>query len=67
MELHSRGKFTEFLEIRYVDGQVRYINLLDIYEFFIHELDLIMYKIGYIFPRSFTIISDFLIVDSTMD
>ncbi|CAI9288181.1 unnamed protein product [Lactuca saligna] len=47
IELHRGGSFTKFPNIRYINGQVRYFDVVDIDEFFVHELDLMMRELGY--------------------
>ncbi|XP_052624988.1 uncharacterized protein LOC128132450 [Lactuca sativa] len=47
IELHHGGSFTKFPNIRYINGQVRYFDVVDIDEFSVHELDLIMRELGY--------------------
>ncbi|XP_023761954.2 uncharacterized protein LOC111910350 isoform X1 [Lactuca sativa] len=47
IELHHGGSFTKFPNIRYINGQVRYFDVVDIDEFSVHELDLMMRELGY--------------------
>nr|KAJ0226076.1 hypothetical protein LSAT_V11C100024470 [Lactuca sativa] len=47
IELHHGGSFTKFPNIRYINGQVRYFDVVDIDEFYVHELDLMMRELGY--------------------
>ncbi|KAL4555983.1 hypothetical protein LXL04_038617 [Taraxacum kok-saghyz] len=50
IEIHHGGKFTKIPGIKYVGGQIRYVDLLDIEDFFVKELDSIMQKLGYTSP-----------------
>ncbi|CAI9303784.1 unnamed protein product [Lactuca saligna] len=47
IELHHGGSFTMFPNIRYINGQVRCFDVVDIDEFSVHELDLMMRELGY--------------------
>ncbi|CAI9301126.1 unnamed protein product [Lactuca saligna] len=47
IELHHGGSFTKFPNIRYINGQVRYFDVVDIDEFSVHELELMMRELGY--------------------
>nr|KAJ0225096.1 hypothetical protein LSAT_V11C100003530 [Lactuca sativa] len=47
IELHHGGNFINFPNIRYTNGQARYFDVVDIDEFYAHELDLMMREIGY--------------------
>ena len=50
IEIHHGGKFTKIPGIKYVEGQIRYVDLLDIEDFSVKELDSIMQKLGYTSP-----------------
>nr|KAJ0199300.1 hypothetical protein LSAT_V11C600321330 [Lactuca sativa] len=50
IELHHGGKFTKFPGIKYIEGVVAYIDVVDIEEFSIHEMDSIMLDLGYVVP-----------------
>lgn len=50
MELHHGGKFVMFLGMRYIDGLIAYIDMVDINQFSIHELYSLMSKLGYVAP-----------------
>nr|KAJ0227055.1 hypothetical protein LSAT_V11C100021870 [Lactuca sativa] len=47
IELHHEGSFTKFPNIRYINGQVRYFDVVNIDEFSVHELDLMMRELGF--------------------
>ncbi|CAI9259174.1 unnamed protein product [Lactuca saligna] len=50
MELHHGGKFTKFPGVKYIEGVVAYIDVIDIEEFSVHEMDSIMLDLGYVVP-----------------
>lgn len=50
IELHHGGKFTKFPGIRYIEGRVDCVDLVDMDEFSVHELDDMMLKLGYVVP-----------------
>ncbi|CAI9266137.1 unnamed protein product [Lactuca saligna] len=52
IKLHHGGKFTKLPDIKYIGGEVRYVDYLDIDEFSVHELDAIMLDLGYPDPRN---------------
>nr|KAJ0225045.1 hypothetical protein LSAT_V11C100021880 [Lactuca sativa] len=47
IELHHGWSFIKFPNIRYINGQVRYVDVVEIDEFYVLELDLMMRQIGY--------------------
>nr|KAJ0195313.1 hypothetical protein LSAT_V11C700377770 [Lactuca sativa] len=51
IKLHHNGKFTKLLDIKYIGGEVCYVDYVDIDEFSVHELDAIMLDLGYPDPR----------------
>nr|KAJ0211905.1 hypothetical protein LSAT_V11C400212900 [Lactuca sativa] len=51
IKLHHGGKFTKLPDIKYTGGEVRYVDYVDIDEFYVHELDAIMLDLGYPDPR----------------
>ncbi|CAI9281867.1 unnamed protein product [Lactuca saligna] len=50
IKLHHGGNFTKLPNMKYVKGEVRYIDLVDIDEFSVHELDGMMLELGYFVP-----------------
>nr|KAJ0202613.1 hypothetical protein LSAT_V11C500266050 [Lactuca sativa] len=52
IKLHHGGKFTKLPDIKYIGGEVRYVDYVDIDEFSVHELDAIMLDLGYPDPRN---------------
>ncbi|CAI9280351.1 unnamed protein product [Lactuca saligna] len=50
IELHHGGRFIKFLGISYIEGKLDHVDLVDIDEFFVHELDEVMLKLGYEVP-----------------
>nr|KAJ0227649.1 hypothetical protein LSAT_V11C100003630 [Lactuca sativa] len=50
IKLHHGGNFTKLPNTKYVKGEVRYIDLVDIDEFSVHELDAMMLELGYSVP-----------------
>nr|KAJ0200726.1 hypothetical protein LSAT_V11C600299290 [Lactuca sativa] len=50
IELHHGGKFTKFPGLRYIEGLVAYIDVVNIEEFLVHEMDSIMSYLGYVVP-----------------
>ncbi|CAI9279523.1 unnamed protein product [Lactuca saligna] len=50
IELHHGGRFTKFPRISYIEGKLDHIDLVDMDEFFVHELDEVMLKLGYDVP-----------------
>nr|KAJ0213339.1 hypothetical protein LSAT_V11C400157690 [Lactuca sativa] len=50
IKLHHGGNFTKLLNTKYVKGEVRYIDLVDIDDFSVHELDAMMLELGYSVP-----------------
>ncbi|CAI9303981.1 unnamed protein product [Lactuca saligna] len=50
IKLHRGGNFTKLPNTKYVKGEVRYIDLVDIDEFSVHELDAMMLELGYSIP-----------------
>ncbi|CAI9292054.1 unnamed protein product [Lactuca saligna] len=50
IKLHHGGNFTKLPNTKYVKGEVRYIDLVDIDEFSVHELDTMMLELGYSVP-----------------
>ncbi|CAI9280018.1 unnamed protein product [Lactuca saligna] len=46
IKLHHSGKFTKLPDIKYIGCEVRYVDYVDIDEFFVHELDAIMLDLG---------------------
>nr|KAJ0201073.1 hypothetical protein LSAT_V11C600321680 [Lactuca sativa] len=48
IRLFYGGKFTKFPGRRYVKGKERYIDLLDIDEFCVHDIDEMMETLGYV-------------------
>ncbi|CAI9292486.1 unnamed protein product [Lactuca saligna] len=51
IKLHHGGNFTKLPNTKYVKGEVRYIDLVDIDEFSVYELDAMMLELGYSVPR----------------
>ncbi|CAI9274677.1 unnamed protein product [Lactuca saligna] len=51
IKLNHGGKFTKLPDIKYIGGEVRYVDYVDIDEFSIHELDAIMLDLGYPNPQ----------------
>nr|KAJ0213156.1 hypothetical protein LSAT_V11C400190450 [Lactuca sativa] len=51
IKLHHGGKFTKLPDIKYIGGEVRYVDYVDIDEFSVHELDAMMLDQGYPDPR----------------
>ncbi|CAI9294904.1 unnamed protein product [Lactuca saligna] len=51
IELHHGGKFIKFPGIKYIEGVVAYIDVVDIEEFSVHEMDFIMLDLGYVVPH----------------
>ncbi|CAI9304374.1 unnamed protein product [Lactuca saligna] len=47
IKLHHYGKFTKLLDIKYIRDEVGYADYVDINEFYVHELDVIMLELGY--------------------
>lgn len=41
IKLHYDGRFTKLQNIKYLYAEVRFIDLLDVNKFFMHEMDLI--------------------------
>nr|KAJ0193317.1 hypothetical protein LSAT_V11C800438100 [Lactuca sativa] len=52
IKLHHGGKFTKLHDIKYIGGEVCYVDYVDIDEFSVHELDAIMLDLGYPDPRN---------------
>ncbi|KAL4579102.1 hypothetical protein LXL04_015237 [Taraxacum kok-saghyz] len=50
IEIHHGGKFIKNPGIKYVEGQISCVDLLDIEDFSVKELDSIMQKLGYTSP-----------------
>ncbi|CAI9295555.1 unnamed protein product [Lactuca saligna] len=50
IKLHHGGNFTKLPNTKYVKGEMRYIDLVDIDEFSVHELDAMMLELGYSVP-----------------
>nr|KAJ0217201.1 hypothetical protein LSAT_V11C300120200 [Lactuca sativa] len=50
IKLHHGGNFMKLPNTKYVKGEVRYIDLVDIDEFSVHELDAMMLELGYSVP-----------------
>ncbi|CAI9260080.1 unnamed protein product [Lactuca saligna] len=51
IKLHHDGKITKLPDIKYIGGEVRYIDYVDIYGFSVHELDAIMLDLSYPDPQ----------------
>ncbi|CAI9296381.1 unnamed protein product [Lactuca saligna] len=52
IKLHHDGKLTKLPDIKYIGGEVRYVDYVDIDEFSVHELDVIMLDLGYPDPQN---------------
>ncbi|CAI9289134.1 unnamed protein product [Lactuca saligna] len=52
IKLHHGGKFTKLPDIKYIGGEVCYVDYVDINEFYVHELDSIILDLGYPDPRN---------------
>nr|KAJ0227088.1 hypothetical protein LSAT_V11C100000450 [Lactuca sativa] len=50
IKLHHGGEFTKFPNVNYIEGTVTYVDMVDIEEFSIHEMDVIMKGLGYSVP-----------------
>ncbi|CAI9291361.1 unnamed protein product [Lactuca saligna] len=50
IKLHHGGNFMKLPNTKYVKGEARYIDLVDIDEFPVHELDAMMLELGYSVP-----------------
>ncbi|CAI9287655.1 unnamed protein product [Lactuca saligna] len=50
IKLYHGGEFTKYPDVRYIDGTVNYVDMVDIDEFSVHELDAIMKGFRYGFP-----------------
>ncbi|CAI9281906.1 unnamed protein product [Lactuca saligna] len=50
IKLHHGGRFTKFPGISYIEGKLVHIELVDMDEFFVHELEEVMLKLGYDVP-----------------
>ncbi|CAI9278305.1 unnamed protein product [Lactuca saligna] len=50
IKLYHGGEFTKYPDVRYIDGTVNYVGMVDIYEFSVHELDAIMKGFRYEVP-----------------
>ncbi|KAL4554670.1 hypothetical protein LXL04_037271 [Taraxacum kok-saghyz] len=50
IKLYHGGEFTNFGDRKYIDGKVNYVDMVDIYEFSIHDLDAIMRGLRYGVP-----------------
>nr|KAJ0207297.1 hypothetical protein LSAT_V11C500268620 [Lactuca sativa] len=48
MLLNHGGKFTDFPGRKYVNGKRHYVELIDIETFYVHDIDDMMVKLGYI-------------------
>nr|KAJ0184472.1 hypothetical protein LSAT_V11C900490150 [Lactuca sativa] len=48
--LYHGGEFTKYPDVRYIDGTVNYVDMVDIDEFSVHELDAIMKGFRYGVP-----------------
>lgn len=51
IELHRGGRFTKFPNIKYLDGEALFIECVDIDEFYVHEINMIICELGYIVPH----------------
>ncbi|CAI9282398.1 unnamed protein product [Lactuca saligna] len=58
IKLHHGGKFTKLPDIKYTGGEVRYVDYVDIDEFYVHELDAIMLDLGYPDPQMIELIDE---------
>nr|KAJ0220802.1 hypothetical protein LSAT_V11C200091720 [Lactuca sativa] len=50
IKLYHGGEFTKYPDVRYIDGTVNYVDMVDIDEFLVHELDAIMKGFRYGVP-----------------
>ena len=50
IKLYHGGEFTKYPDVRYIDGTVNYVDMVDIDEFSVHELDAIMKGFRYGVP-----------------
>nr|KAJ0208306.1 hypothetical protein LSAT_V11C500292640 [Lactuca sativa] len=50
IKLYHGGEFTKYPDVCYIEGSVNYVDIVDIYEFPVHELDTIMRGLGYGVP-----------------
>lgn len=50
IELRHGGKFTKLPKIKYTRGEICYVELMDINEFSVYDLDVIMLELGYPTP-----------------
>nr|KAJ0185603.1 hypothetical protein LSAT_V11C900463570 [Lactuca sativa] len=46
IKLHHGGKFTKLPDIKYIGCEVRFVDYVDMDEFYVHELDAIMLDLG---------------------
>lgn len=51
IELHQGGRFTKFPGIRYIEGKIDHVDLVDMDELSMHELDDVMLMLGYEVPQ----------------
>ncbi|CAI9268949.1 unnamed protein product [Lactuca saligna] len=50
IELHHGERFTKFPRISCIEGKLDHVNLVDMDEFYVHELDVVMLNLGYEVP-----------------
>ncbi|CAI9283649.1 unnamed protein product [Lactuca saligna] len=58
IKLYHGGKFTKLPDIKYIRGEVRYVDYVDIDEFSIHKLNAIMLDLGYPEPQMIGLIDE---------
>ncbi|CAI9287748.1 unnamed protein product [Lactuca saligna] len=50
IKLYHGGEFTKYPDVRYIDGTVNYVDMVDLDDFSVHELDAIMKGFRYRVP-----------------
>nr|KAJ0220243.1 hypothetical protein LSAT_V11C200054690 [Lactuca sativa] len=50
IKLHHGGEFTKFPDVNHIEGTITYVDMVDVEEFFVNEMDVIMKGLGYSDP-----------------
>lgn len=50
IKLYHNGEFTRFPDVKYIDGNISYVDMVDIDEFSVHQLNIVIKGLGYVVP-----------------